>query len=300
METVASVAQDIGDFMKFTWDEIDRIIDDIGSKAPIQGARIYGVPRGGAIVAGLLRTKFPSFKYGMQGVQVVTSPEAADVIVDDIIDSGRTQSAFAKYTDKPFIALVTKNGSEWVEFPWERPGNGDGEETVLRLLQFLGLDATTPGLRDTPARVIRMYQELLTQLPVTFTTFPSDGYDEMIVESNIEFFSLCEHHMVPFFGTADVGYIPDQKIVGLSKLARVVEYYARGLQVQERLTQQIADRLEKELQPKGVGVVIRARHLCQEMRGIKKRDIMTTTSSLKGLMFNDHKARQEFLSLAHR
>jgi GTP cyclohydrolase I len=144
-----------------------------------------------------------------------------------------------------------------------------------------------------------MYRELLTPVEFEFRTFSSDGYSEMIVESNIEFFSLCEHHMVPFFGVAAIGYIPNGKIVGLSKLARTVEYFARRLQVQERMTNQIAEYLEAKLEPQGVGVVVRARHLCQEMRGIKKRDVMTTTSALRGLMFTDSKAREEFLDLAH-
>jgi GTP cyclohydrolase I len=143
-----------------------------------------------------------------------------------------------------------------------------------------------------------MYAELLTPLSFDLTTFSSEGYDEMVVSSDIQFFSLCEHHMVPFFGTVAVGYIPNGKLCGLSKLARTVEFFARRLQVQERMTDQIARYLDERLSPRGLGVVVRARHLCQEMRGIKKRDIITTTSAMRGLMLEDAKAREEFLSLA--
>lgn len=166
------------------------------------------------------------------------------------------------------------------------------------MLLFLGEEPTRPGLLDTPRRVARMYRELLSPPEFHFQTFPSDGYDEMVVVSNIEFFSLCEHHLVPFFGTATIGYVPNGKLVGLSKLPRTVEWFARRLQVQERMTSQIADYLETNLTPLGVGVVIRARHLCQEMRGIKKRDVLTTTSAVRGVMLEKPAAREEFLSLA--
>jgi len=172
-----------------------------------------------------------------------------------------------------------------------------GVEGAVRTILSAFDCAERPGLIDTPARVARMYAELLTPREFAFTTFDSEGYDEMIVESNIEFFSLCEHHMVPFFGTVAIGYIPNGRLVGLSKLARAVEYYARRLQVQERMTSDIAAFLEENLKPKGVGVIVKARHLCQEMRGIKKRDIQTTTSVMKGVMLTNASAREEFLKL---
>ena len=130
---------------------------------------------------------------------------------------------------------------------------------------------------------------------IEITTFDSDGYDEMIVDTNISFFSLCEHHLVPFFGTAIIGYIPNGKLIGLSKLSRVVEYYSRQLQMQERMTVQIADFIDKELTPRGVGVILKARHLCREMRGVRNRGEMVT-SCLKGIFKIDEKARNEFLS----
>jgi GTP cyclohydrolase I len=157
--------------------------------------------------------------------------------------------------------------------------------------------ASRDGLRDTPMRVARMYEELLTPQEFTLTCFPSEGYDEMVVETGIEFFSLCEHHMVPFFGTVSIGYIPGVSMVGISKLARTVEYFARRLQVQERMTIQIADYLYEKLMPRGIGVIITARHLCQEMRGIKKRNTSTITSALRGVLIGNTGAREEFLQL---
>lgn len=158
-------------------------------------------------------------------------------------------------------------------------------------------DPSREGLLDTPARVARMYRELLTPPKFTFTTFSANGYDEMIVEDGIEFYSLCEHHLVPFFGTVAIGYVPTKKIVGLSKLARAVEFHARRLQLQEAMTMQIADYLNDQLRPRGVGVVVRARHLCQEMRGVRKPNVYTTTSALYGIFKDDEKCRAEFMRL---
>lgn len=157
-------------------------------------------------------------------------------------------------------------------------------------------DPTREGLIETPVRVAKMYNDFFSSPEFNFTMFDADGYDEMIVESNIGFYSLCEHHLLPFVGTVVIGYVPDKKIVGLSKLARTVEYFARRLQVQERMTTQIADFLVKQLSPKGVGVIVRARHFCMEMRGVRKENVETTTSAMRGVFMSDEKARNEFLS----
>ena len=169
---------------------------------------------------------------------------------------------------------------------------------VRDLLAALGEDVESEGLRGTPRRVARAYAELLTPHPFRTTTFPNDeGYDELVVARDIPFHSLCEHHLLPFHGVAHVGYLPGERIVGLSKLGRVVELYARRLQVQERLTTQVADWLQRELQPKGVGVVIEAEHLCMSLRGIQKPGARTVTSALHGLVQDDSRTRQEFLAL---
>ena len=175
------------------------------------------------------------------------------------------------------------------------------ERAVFDLLTALGQDPTRPGLVDTPRRVARAYQEMLSSAPFTLTTFPNDeGYDEMVVARSIPFHSLCEHHLLPFSGVAHVAYVPDDRIVGLSKLARVVEHHARGLQVQERMTCQVADTLEQHLAPKGIGVVLDAAHSCMSLRGVAKHGTSTTTSALRGLLRDDSRTRAEFLSLTAR
>jgi GTP cyclohydrolase I len=169
------------------------------------------------------------------------------------------------------------------------------------LLDALGADLDEDGLRDTPRRVADAYAELLTPSPFRATTFPNDdGYDELIVARSIPFHSLCMHHLLPFHGTAHIGYLPDERIIGLSKLGRVVEYFSRDLQIQERLTTQVADWLEHELEPKGVGVVLEAEHLCMSLRGVQKHGAKTVTSALRGLVREDPRTRQEFLSLTSR
>lgn len=173
------------------------------------------------------------------------------------------------------------------------------EAAVRDLLDALGLDLTSDGLADTPARVARLYEELLTPRPFRATTFDNDaGYDELVLVSDIPVTSLCEHHLLPFRGVAHVGYVPGQRIVGLSKLARLVETFARRPQVQERLTAQVADWLQAHLAPKGVGVVVEAEHLCMSLRGVRAVGARTVTSSLYGLLRDDPSSRQEFLALA--
>ena len=172
------------------------------------------------------------------------------------------------------------------------------ERAVHDLLVALGRDVHAPGLRDTPRRVAAAYAELLTHEPFSLTTFPNEpAYDELVVVRDIPFHSLCMHHMLPLHGIAHVAYLPGERIVGLSKLARVVELFARELQVQERLTMQVARCLEEHLRPKGVGVVIEAEHLCMSLRGVQKAGTRTTTSALLGLLRDDARTRQEFLSL---
>jgi GTP cyclohydrolase I len=169
---------------------------------------------------------------------------------------------------------------------------------AAELLEALGADLDRSSLAQTPERMVDSYVEQLTPQPFRATTFPNDdGYDELVVARDIEFHSLCEHHVLPFIGVAHVAYLPGERIVGLSKLARVVEYYARALQVQERLTVQIADWLERELHPRGVGVVLEAEHMCMTLRGVHKPGTKTVTSALHGLVRDDPRTRPVFLTL---
>jgi GTP cyclohydrolase IA len=172
------------------------------------------------------------------------------------------------------------------------------ERAARALLRALGADLDADGLRETPRRVAEAYAELLTAPAFQATTFANeDGYDGLVVTRAIPFHSLCMHHLLPFRGVAHVGYVPGERIVGLSKLARVVELFARDLQIQERLTVQVADWLEAQLRPAGVGVRIEAEHLCMSLRGVQRPDARTVTSALRGVIRDDPQIRQEFLAL---
>jgi GTP cyclohydrolase I len=173
------------------------------------------------------------------------------------------------------------------------------ERAAADLLRALGLRLDTESLRDTPRRMAQSYAELLTPRAFEVTTFPNDeGYDELVVVRDIPITSVCEHHLLPFVGVAHVGYLPGERIVGLSKLARVVELFAHGPQVQERLTKQIADWLDAQLRPRGVGVVLEAEHMCMTLRGVRATGSRTLTSSLLGTLREDQRSRAEFLDLA--
>jgi GTP cyclohydrolase IA len=172
------------------------------------------------------------------------------------------------------------------------------ERAVGALLVALGEDPSNEHLAATPRRVARSFAELLTPRAFDLTTFPNDEeYDELVLARDIPFHSVCEHHLLPFHGVAHVGYLPGARILGLSKLARVVELFARRLQVQERLTKQVADWLDAHLRPKGVGVVLDAEHLCMSLRGVQATGARTMTSTLHGLLRDDSRSRQEFFAL---
>ena len=172
------------------------------------------------------------------------------------------------------------------------------QRAVADLLRALGRDPETEHLAETPRRVAAAFEELLTPRDFDLTTFDNDaGYDELVLARDIPLTSLCEHHLLPFRGVAHVAYLPGERILGLSKLARVVELFARDLQVQERLTMQIADWLDTHLQPRGIGVVIEAEHLCMSMRGVQAAGTRTVTSAVRGLLRDRESARREFLDL---
>lgn len=172
------------------------------------------------------------------------------------------------------------------------------ERAAADFLRALGLRLDSDGMRSTPRRMAAAYAELLSPRAFNLTTFPNDeGYDELVLARAIPIKSVCEHHLLPFVGVAHVGYLPGESILGLSKLARVVELFAHGPQVQERLTKQIADWLAAELRPRGVGVVIEAEHLCMTLRGAQAVGTRTITSTLLGVLREDSRSRAEFLGL---
>ena len=185
----------------------------------------------------------------------------------------------------------------------KRPRRDEAEEAVRTLIRWAGDDPAREGLIDTPGRVVRAYEEFYAgygQDPrsILSRTFSEvEGYDEMVVMTDIRFESHCEHHMVPIIGKAHVGYLPDKRVVGISKLARLVEVYARRLQVQEKMTAQVADTLQEILKPKGVAVVIEAAHQCMTTRGVHKPGVSLVTSRMLGAFRNNASTRREFLAM---
>lgn len=272
-------------------------------KSHTKPIKVYGIPRGGVCASYLLSSIYSQ-------LLIVDEPEKADLLIDDIIDSGKTLWTWVNnFPRKPFYCLIDKTNpkdsyyNRWVVFPWEGDVESSIEDNIIRLLQFIGEDPSRQGLQETPKRVAKAWQHWSSGYSKNpediLKSFEdgADGCDEMVIVKDIPFYSKCEHHLASFFGTASVTYIPDGKIVGLSKISRIVDMYACRLQVQERLTNQIADALNNNLQPKGVGVVVKARHLCMESRGICQQGHSTITSALRGVLKENASARAEFLEL---
>lgn len=185
---------------------------------------------------------------------------------------------------------ITTNVTE----PWLDP---DLQEKVRDILEAIGDNPDREGLQETPKRFLKYMWDTTHPQEFKFTMFDAEGMDQMIVQKNIPFYSTCEHHLATFFGTCVIAYIPNKKMVGLSKLARTVQYFATGLQNQERITSQIADKLMKELKPKGVAVMMQARHMCMEARGVKTHDAQTITSAVRGIFKKSQTTKEEFLKL---
>jgi GTP cyclohydrolase I len=260
--------------------------------------KVYGVPRGGIPVAY-------SLAYHSITLSVVDDPSMADVIVDDIICSGNTKGKY-KHCSKPFDALIPDpEPGIWYVFPWEQ-GQSDESATdiTVRFLEYIGENPQREGLIETPERMIRAWDEMYSGYNedpkvILSKSFESHDYDQMIVLKNHSFYSTCEHHLLPFYGTASVAYIPSSEnklVVGISKLARLINCFARRLQIQERLTNQIAMSIMEIIEPLGVGVYIEAQHLCMKVRGVKSEDSVMCTSALKG-RFLQTEVRQEFMNI---
>lgn len=251
--------------------------------------------------------------YMLQGllpdmITVTSDPANADVFVDDLIDSGATMIRFQEqYPGKPMFSLInkkTENRNDWVVFPWEETQEAGIEDHITRLLQYVGEDSRREGLLETPKRVAKAWKHWCSgygQDPASLLkTFNdgAEGCDQMVVRKDIPIYSHCEHHLAAIIGKCTIAYIPNGKVVGLSKLDRLANLFARRLQVQERLTNQIADALMDNLQPLGVGVWLSARHLCVESRGVQHVNSETITSALRGVFKTEPSARAEFLALA--
>jgi len=275
--------------------------------SPALPTGVFGIPKGGVPVAIEVAHLF--------GIEVLAQPCPGCLIVDDIVDSGATLERFRiewegqgctvdallrKAHSPKHLAKGAKEISQWVHFWWEED-SGNPEDAVVRLLEYIGENPTRDGLLETPQRVVRAWKEMCCGYGVDPSialskTFEQDC-DEMIVLRNIQFYSTCEHHMLPFSGVAHVAYLSQGRVVGISKIARTVECFARRLQIQERLTTQITEAIQKALNPLGVGCVIEAQHLCMGCRGIRNPSSRMVTSSLLGQFKENALARQEFLSL---
>ena len=272
--------------ISLTWEDVDARL----SALPLDGEKVWGIPRGGAICAGLAR---------QFGVDIVESPESATIALDDIIDSGATSRAVRADYGLTTVALVDKGREEtddWIHFPWEEPPEQDIGESVRRVIEYLGDDPKRNGLAGTPGRVVRSWATLFEgydEDAASLLTWFMDDTDEMIICKGIQFYSTCEHHMLPFFGTVAIGYIPDGKVLGISKLARVVNTYARRLQIQERLTRQIGELINPFVD--GVGVHVEAQHLCMMARGVQQQDSTMVTNYLTGPFRDQPETRTEFL-----
>lgn len=262
--------------------------------------RVYPIPRGGVAAALAVGEHLP--------ITLVEDPADADLFLDDLIDSGATVEHWCdKFPGKPFFALLDKREDPsigWIVFPWEHNTEGSLEDNIRRTLQFVGEDPSREGLLETPKRVAKAWADWCSGYgkdPASILKVFEDGaeaHDQMVTVKDIPIYSHCEHHMAPIFGTVTISYIPNGKIVGLSKLSRLADMFARRLQVQERLTDQIADALYTHLDAKGVGVVIRARHMCMESRGVCQQGHHTITTALRGAMRDEQATRAEFLQLA--
>lgn len=291
VEAAARVAKSINE----EWDEEEH-----------SRVALYGVPRGGVPAMLAVASELQRWYY----VDVLDAPEKADYIIDDLVDSGATADRYLNaYPEKCFRTLFPPRPPEidvdaWLVFPWEASTDDTSAHDIpIRLLQFIGEDPQREGLKDTPKRFIaawESYTEGYTQDASSLLKAFEDGaekVDELVLVRDIPVYSHCEHHLAPFFGVAHIAYIPSGKVLGLSKFARLVNVYARRLQVQERMTQQIAWAIDNALAPRGVGVVLECRHLCMEQRGVRAQGASTTTSCLIGALKSDASARAEFMRL---
>lgn len=281
---------------------IEEIVEQIKATGKTYN-NVYGIPRGGHYASIIISQEM--------GIPVVLdeseiTPET--LIVDDIEDSGKTLTKFSGNDTAVAVAKHKTNATycgkvleseNWVKFPNEK--ENEIETHLERVLQYIGEDTGREGLLETPKRMRKAYDEIFAgykQNPKNlFKTFTDGACKELVILKDCEFFSTCEHHFLPFFGKISIGYIPNGKVIGVSKLARLADCFAKRLQIQERLVAQIADTLVEELNPLGVIVVCEAVHFCMKSRGVKKINASMVTSAIRGEFERNIAARQEFLSL---
>ena len=277
--------------------------------ADVHYSYVYGIPRGGYYPAAVVANAI--------GATLLTNPDdikpGITLLVDDLVDSGATRDDWKSRTGCDFLAVYAPTpGSadyygeikpdEWIVFPDE---SGSGiEENAKRILQYIGEDVTREGLVETPRRMRRAWDEVFAGYKIDphdlVKTFVQGTCKEMVILKNAEFYSTCEHHFFPFFGHCSIGYIPNDKVIGVSKLARLLDCYSRRMQIQERMTAQIADFLMAELDARGVYVVCEGVHFCMTSRGVRKQDASMVTSAIRGDFETNAAMRNEFLQLIAR
>lgn len=264
---------------------------------------IYGVPRGGTCLAVALSMEL--------GIPLTDRVDKYTLVVDDLVDSGRTRQQFsnndfavlhAKRWGDVATYAVHRGSTQWIVYWWEGGSANSIVDVVTRQLQYIGENPNREGLKETPERVVRSWGELYGGYKEDnpenlLKVFEQDSSDEMVLLRNIEFYSTCEHHLLPFFGRAHIAYIPNGKVVGISKLARLLEVFARRLQIQERLCQQVTKAINNALNPLGSACILEAQHLCMTGRGVKKQHSTMVTSSLTGVFRSQVETRQELLSM---
>jgi GTP cyclohydrolase IA len=285
-----------------------------------QNRHTYCIPKNGWILG-----------MSTSGLLMVDDIHHAEVIFDDILDSGQTIRSlvdqyskeidfkqvtlvvvFSKYDfrrdpkglekefkDILFVEAIPKD--TWIDFWFEGGHEHDSTKTVTRVIEQIGEDPNREGLLDTPKRVVKSWKEIFagynTKVEDLLTTFDSDGYDQIVLLKNIELYSMCEHHMLPFVGKAHVAYLPKKKIIGISKLARLVDMFARRLQIQERIGEEVTQALMEHLDPLGAACIIEADHYCMRMRGVNKQMSNMVTSSVRGVFREDSGAKSELMAL---
>lgn len=285
----------MNDVKYISYDMFEQLVETLATSLKNQNIKkIWGVPKNGCfVVLSLVK----------HGFTIVNEYKDADVIIDDLIDSGKTREQYKKYN---FEVLVKKPNNTWIQWWFEQESEKDIEDSVVRMLEYIKENPNREGLLETPKRVVKMWSEIfkgydLNNKPkLTIFNNGYDGikYDEMIID-NGDFVSFCEHHMLPFYGKYYFAYIPNGKVIGLSKVARIIDYYASKLQVQERLVKEILDDLELVLKPVGIALILKATHMCKSVRGIKNNGTMIT-SDIRGAFKEQHETRMEFMNLINK
>ncbi len=288
------------------WSDIDQLAEKIPAG---KYSFIYGIPRGGVPVAMALSQKLRVPMIGGNG----DFGQDGILYVDDIVDTGRTAARFHgdvaaihqsnRFPKEKAPTYYVKESTDWIRYWWEC--DPPIEESIVRILEYIGENPKRAGLKETPSRVIRSYGEIFSGYKIdpasVFKTYDAETYDQIVLLRDIELYSTCEHHLLPFFGKAHIAYIPRKRLIGLSKLARLLEIHSRRLQVQERIGEQVTQMLMKHLDPVGAACIIEARHLCVCARGVNKENSTMVTASLKGVFFADSKkgraSRSELMGL---